>query len=68
MPLDVIDQQLHLHDLLHLVASDAIGEIAHARVADIGLAGIVDGDRMVGNHRLHEGHVIDQRLSAIDGE
>ena len=65
---DVRQQHLHLGDLLYLIARDPVGEIAHPRVTEIGLAGIVDGDGMVGDHGLHEILVADQRLTPIDGE
>lgn len=63
-PFNVVDEELHLSDLLDLIARDSVGEIPHARVADIGPPRIVDGGRMVGDHRLHQADIADHCLMA----
>src|SRR3546814_14299795 len=54
IPVDVLDEKLHLGNLSHLARDDLIGEVTDARITDIGPTRIIDRDRMVRDHRLHE--------------
>jgi hypothetical protein len=49
VPRDVVEQQLHRPDLAHLRGDDLVGQLPHPRIADVGLAGVVDRDRGAGS-------------------
>ena len=62
---EVGDERLHLGDLAALRLDDLVGELAHARVRDLGArARGQDGDGVVRDHRLHPGHVLHRLLAA----
>jgi hypothetical protein len=64
-PVDVLDEQLHFGNLANLGFDDSVRQPSDARVGDSGLSRIVDGNRMMWNHRLRERHVADHSLSSL---
>src|SRR3546814_4040044 len=63
---DVFDQPVHLVDLPTLRFADLDGQLAHSVVVDVEPLGSRDGERVVRDHRLHEGHITDGALAAVE--
>src|SRR3546814_6724574 len=62
--LEFSDQTLHLADFAHLAVDDAVGEQADLRVPDLCALASEDRHRMMRDHRLHVGDVVDGLLAA----
>ena len=58
------DQRLHLRDFQCLGLDDAVRQRPDARIRDIRTGGCQDRNRVMRNHRLHPGGVVDRCLTA----
>jgi len=57
-----------LFDLFYLRANNSVGELSDPGISNIGLPRIIDGNRVMWNHRFHELDITNQGLLPINGD